>query len=92
MRSASCSWRVEAWGREGRSEKSDDSEFPGGAELRVERGQEAMKAMAGWTRRSFVTSVGAAVAAVFGGKKLHAAEGGTQNTGYGSESVTARPR
>jgi uncharacterized pyridoxal phosphate-dependent enzyme len=48
--------------------------------------------MAGWTRRSFLYSLGQAFAAVLGTKKLYAATGGMQSADYGSESVSARPR
>jgi uncharacterized pyridoxal phosphate-dependent enzyme len=47
-----------------------------------------MNTMAGWSRRSFI----ATLAALWGSRKLHAADGAGQSADYGSESVSARPR
>lgn len=48
--------------------------------------------MTGWTRRSFVYSVGQTFVALLGTKRLYAAPGGMQSSDFGSESVSARPR
>lgn len=42
----------------------------------------------GWSRRSFISTL----AALWGSRKLHASTVVSQNSGYGSESVSARPK